>query len=362
MAIKLGDWHIGPTSRIPDSDKINLADVASAFEWILGTPQKPASLEKWLRDTGESRRVLRLRLLRSPAFGHFLDQLCVAPRSAIVQAASDPNPSKKHTPEKIIYIHIPKTAGTSVHYHLTENFEQGEISQHRHNDILTTPALSLMRPKLFSGHYDWRITEILPGANPTVFTVLREPTARLVSLYRYLASHRPSRIWANDFALARAARQHDFNGFLEAAIEINPGAVDNVYVRTFGSTLPLARWEAAAEPEWMERFGSLSAEDWRGAMAAAMSRLEDLDFVGSVENIDESMKQIARLLNFTPPARIEHLKVMDAVTDETTAFEPVGTFKPETSPILERLTQFDNQLYRRFCLPATGAEEAAAQK
>lgn len=87
---------------------------------------------------------------------------------------------------RIAFLHIPKTAGQSVHHSLTSLFSQDQICPARTNQSLYNYSISdLSRYSLFSGHLDWNIIRA-SGSFDYVFTVLRDPLDRILSFYFYL--------------------------------------------------------------------------------------------------------------------------------------------------------------------------------
>ena len=85
----------------------------------------------------------------------------------------------------IVFLHIPKTAGQTVHHALGALVGLRNISPVRVNEqaenFVTLPPGYLMH----SGHLDWTGLEQLEG-NPFVFTVLRDPGERIGSFYFYM--------------------------------------------------------------------------------------------------------------------------------------------------------------------------------
>ncbi|HVE23405.1 MAG TPA: sulfotransferase family 2 domain-containing protein [Acidocella sp.] len=91
-----------------------------------------------------------------------------------------------HSYPRIIFLHIPKTAGQSVHHFLEFFVPPEKVSPARVNSQLVTMSISEMRQyQLFSGHLDWSLLDCLDGPKFT-FSVLREPVSRIVSFYLYL--------------------------------------------------------------------------------------------------------------------------------------------------------------------------------
>lgn len=87
---------------------------------------------------------------------------------------------------KVIFLHIPKTAGQSVHAALVNAFGKDNVCPARVNDQLRRFSITeLNRYQVFSGHFDWALLDCIKGPK-YVFTILREPIDRILSFYFYL--------------------------------------------------------------------------------------------------------------------------------------------------------------------------------
>ena len=89
-----------------------------------------------------------------------------------------------HAP--IVFLHIPKTAGQTVHNSLSRVVKARRVSPIRVHT--QTPCIRDQYPpgySLYSGHLDWVDIGHLPAAR-FVFTVLRDPGERIASFYFYL--------------------------------------------------------------------------------------------------------------------------------------------------------------------------------
>lgn len=86
----------------------------------------------------------------------------------------------------VVFLHIPKTAGQTIHSELVKAFGQTEVSPVRvHTQV---PAGQSQLPagyQLYSGHIDWEALESVSEPRFT-FTVLRDPLERIASFYFYL--------------------------------------------------------------------------------------------------------------------------------------------------------------------------------
>lgn len=87
---------------------------------------------------------------------------------------------------RIAFLHIPKTAGQSIHHSLVDLFPPEKICPARTNSALYRLSVNdLSTYSLFSGHLDWSFIK-LSGSFDFVFTVLRDPMDRILSFYFYL--------------------------------------------------------------------------------------------------------------------------------------------------------------------------------
>lgn len=87
---------------------------------------------------------------------------------------------------KVIFLHIPKTAGQSVHAALVNGFGRDAVCPARVNEHLRDYTIAeLNRYQVFSGHMDWSLLDCVSGPR-YVFTILRDPMERLLSFYFYL--------------------------------------------------------------------------------------------------------------------------------------------------------------------------------
>lgn len=93
--------------------------------------------------------------------------------------------------ETLIFLHIPKTAGSTVHTIVRRQFDRDRVVS---KDLTTAPALHEFEKtppgeraqiKLLLGHMTFGVHDLLPQAS-TYMTILRDPLARTGSLYHWL--------------------------------------------------------------------------------------------------------------------------------------------------------------------------------
>jgi hypothetical protein len=92
-----------------------------------------------------------------------------------------------------IFLHIPKTAGSTLHTILTKQYAKDELLHLRGNPHIESaieqfkhmPSEDKARIRLLTGHFEYGIHQYLPQA-ATYFTLLRDPVDRVISYYYFI--------------------------------------------------------------------------------------------------------------------------------------------------------------------------------
>ena len=90
-----------------------------------------------------------------------------------------------------MFIHIEKCGGTTLHEMLSSQVPIGRICPERSDLIGDWTINELADFALFSGHFNLAWCRSIPG-ELRVITMLREPKARLLSLFSFWKAHRPN--------------------------------------------------------------------------------------------------------------------------------------------------------------------------
>jgi hypothetical protein len=88
--------------------------------------------------------------------------------------------------KKLVFIHIPKTAGTSLRLLLESNYKESErLAVYSHENLDERLAAALADPKIkcIYGHFPLR--PVVVESDAIVMTLLREPIARSMSHYNH---------------------------------------------------------------------------------------------------------------------------------------------------------------------------------
>ncbi len=112
----------------------------------------------------------------------------------------------------VIFIHIPKTGGTSIVEYVRRRVAPRELSSHGDfllvNDERPLPGREVVNKRFISGHFGFDYVRDYLGDSFS-FTILRDPLARVLSFYRFCLHEDMQR----KFAVARLAAQLGLNEF-----------------------------------------------------------------------------------------------------------------------------------------------------
>lgn len=88
--------------------------------------------------------------------------------------------------KKLIFLHIPKTAGQSVFQYLENTFDKSDICPFRVDSQYENDSIDPDKFLIHSGHIDWKRLEDSLSGEKVYFSVLRKPIDRILSYYFYI--------------------------------------------------------------------------------------------------------------------------------------------------------------------------------
>lgn len=221
---------------------------------------------------------------------------------------------------RIVFLHIPKCAGSSVNKHFKANIGSGRSGKAVLLNSMTGSAddpVQVARAKaapFVGGHFGWRTLEAVRG-EAFCFTVIREPVARLQSLYRFCRTLPPGD--PAGFPVEAAKRL----GFVDFCLSDEPAVrafVYNAQARTLASDY--------APGHEVEGFAEL-----------ALEHLGRLDLVIPTERLDEAWPLLAE--------RTQTRLIAAKVRKNTTVGERGEPPTPEDLARIEARVWADRQLH-----------------
>lgn len=218
----------------------------------------------------------------------------------------------------IIFLHMPKAAGSTLCSLIDRLYESDDIFQHdvetaeNRGSIGKMPLENLHAYKVVRGHIPFHMFKKLwPEQAPFSFTILREPVARVISSYHYLLRMPNNK----EHALARQG----IGAFIEQSLQ-----ADNLQTRYLCNhnhwTIP----KGECTPELLEQ--------------AQQNIRQRIDLVGVSELFDAFLVQLERRLEW--PARA-YRKIN--VTQKRTKRQKIA---PEVIDRIRAMNQLDAELYQ----------------
>jgi hypothetical protein len=235
--------------------------------------------------------------------------------------------------KSIVFLHIPKTAGTSLRSQIAGHFAPSQVYPEWFS-FRNVPLETMSGYKFIAGHFPYSEIKTLPQRTWT-FTFLREPRARILSIYNFWRSH--SQAWLDAAPRqhtphVRFAREHSFLECIETDFPAILGNLDNGMCRQL---LPQSHFDA--KQQFIDR---------EKALQDAIAVIDRLDFVGFVEHFEESCARLGAQLGFIvdPNMRINVTSELQHNQD----FEPVEQ-KTSLSALearaMSRFVEMDDVLY-----------------
>ncbi|MFT4822206.1 MAG: hypothetical protein ACI9DH_000228 [Halioglobus sp.] len=186
-------------------------------------------------------------------------------------------------PKQVVFLHIAKTAGTSIVHFFRKHMASESLCSH--GDFLHLSGDRekreglLRRYQFVSGHFGYdEVAALLP--NSYSFTVLRDPVDRVLSFYQFCMHADMQR----QFPVARAARDLGLDGFVHSMAPEVVEAVDN-----------LQCWQLARSYWHEDRLAMVGMND-SSLLALADEHLQTLSYVGLTETFDSDFKAILKNL------------------------------------------------------------------
>lgn len=241
--------------------------------------------------------------------------------------------------EKLVFLHLPKTGGTTLHTHLAQFFDHQDICPERFNGLRKLPLGELARYRFISGHYDLVSCRAIPG-DKKIITFLREPRARLVSLYNFLKAHRVDVAKRNGWGLALMAAELTIEQFFAHPEVRRHPYINNGMTRALADYLPMEIW-AAHDP-------GAECRDVLNVVDQALESLNGLTAFGILERFDESVQLLTESLGLPAYQGGERYRAFENLAEDQANYRPVTISRAEevSDVVFAPLIEADRQLYR----------------
>ena len=299
----------------------------------------PEHWELLLQERRDSRN-----LLRSDDLASLLGDVVSAPKVwSELAALRFPNSGaadEGYPQDAWVFIHIQKTGGTSLQNMLAGTFGDATVYREHGDTLFRRSPVELGQYAVFAGHFNFDTIAYIPRQSRRIFTYLREPRERLLSLYRFLRAHEPE--------------APSFRGIKEIANRLE--AVEffrSVLAQTRNDTWNHLTWCIMGNRKW-NHYRQLLA----GATAASLpqeletirldirARLQEFAFIGLQEDYLHSCQRLFALVGSNVPhVRRDHS--VESLVASLDYFKLVArrSLTPQLQQALAPLVQLDDIVY-----------------
>lgn len=255
--------------------------------------------------------------------------------------------SQSSTP-RIYFLHIPKTAGTTISSFIRSAYAEGEIFPAYHCEQLSSFTLTdLRRFQCYSGHFGTVLHSILGNDFPTV-TILRDPFERAVSQYFHALRLTDPITW-------RLYTQA--GSWLWERIEVKPlkqwlerrlmqPLLRDWQTRMLGTELNHCWFRDMRAPNIgliLERRGKYQPMDT--ILESAKARLEQMPIIGFSEDIDVMVASLAQYLQIARPIKTPFLNKAPNRSFHQ-LYRDSNLVPPKIAQLADELNGYDRQLYQ----------------
>ncbi|MEM6762614.1 MAG: sulfotransferase family 2 domain-containing protein [Pseudomonadota bacterium] len=238
--------------------------------------------------------------------------------------------------ERLVFMHIPKCAGSSLKSMLAAYFKPNEVFTHVGDVLPTMPLKEVNKFRFYAGHFSKHGVDAVPGPKRIV-TVLREPRERVLSLYHFWRSHRAEVVERQNLKGPRYARELNLVDFLKCdAIEVITSTNNHMTRLMLG-------------PLRLHQSQGFRLEDREYCVETAIANLSRFNYVAFSDTLEDDVARMMPLLGLGEAQEYKTLNTFEKLTRNPAHFEKIERQEPneEAWELLNSLCYLDMAFYNR---------------
>ena len=244
------------------------------------------------------------------------------------------------TAPRLVFLHVPRTGGTTLHHHLAAHFAPNEICPERFSRLDQYRPDQLEKWRFFSGHFNADEIRRIPGPL-FIVTILRNPIERLLSNYYYWKRHRPEVIENHSLEGPRLIKGGSLADFLGSNHGVVLDSTNNMMARRFAGQV-----YAWPDGNWRARVGDKGFEvSDMEIVQRALRNLLSFQVFGDTSSLHDIYNRVAQVFGMKPLDAIERLNSREKIDHKLEAVkaEPIS---PEIKEMLDQRTRLDSIVYQ----------------
>ena len=238
----------------------------------------------------------------------------------------------------LYFLHIPKTAGSSIIGILDNYFSLDSIlPEEVWNHLLKNLPTDFSKYGLIRGHFGYGLHRLLP-TKPVYMTMLRNPLERTISFYHHITVDPITNNWI------RLSKVEDLSTLLDDQ-KINL-IFKNPQTRYLALDLDVISMAKSMDKERLGEFFYESTQEFLSPgitdeelLTIAKRRLSEVQFFGLTERFEESLLLMCFIFGWNPPHKIWKQMVLPSRPQ-------TRDFSESVIKKINEITQLDKELYQ----------------
>ena len=254
------------------------------------------------------------------------------------EAKNDNGPLRSAENGALYFLHIPKTAGTSVTEWLRNRVKRGSLCPAKNWDqLVMIEPQALMDYRVFAGHFGMDL-ELFLGQKMTTVTVLRDPLSRTISHYRHVRRD-------PEHPLHRSVLDQSFETFVMG--QQNWPMIENFQARYLvASPIAFKRFASLYDLNVKKRNRlSVLSEDARYLLDPKYVRDKALEAIGEQLAFVGTDECLPNFLRKVGEATLSSLPVSDVPRENIAPPDDIGELSALALEIVYSLTKIDQEIY-----------------